>query len=127
MAGGITSHLATMQNFERKTIMPVAKNMKELEKIVVGEFKKRIPGVTKDFCHKWYISKLQMKDIISEEEFIDMVMESLKVSFVNGNINTEFELFKNKNLKDNDMKTIATLWESFKEEYLKHIKSKMFK
>ena len=30
--------------------MPVAKNMKELEKMVLGEFKKRIPGVTKEFC-----------------------------------------------------------------------------
>lgn len=107
--------------------MPVAKNMKELEKMVLGEFKKRIPGVTKDFCHKWYISKPQIKDIVSETEFVNMVMESLKVSFVNGKVDTKFELFKNKELKDDDMKTMTTLWESFKNEYLKYIETKMFK
>lgn len=56
-----------------------------------------------------------------------MVMESLKVSFVNGKVDTKFELFKNKELKDDDMKTMTTMWKSFKNEYLKHIETKMFK
>ena len=32
--------------------MPVARNMKELEKMVLDRMKKELPNATKEYCHK---------------------------------------------------------------------------
>lgn len=44
--------------------MTVAKNMKELEKMIVDEMIKQMPKLTKEYCHKWYKKHAEMNDIM---------------------------------------------------------------
>ena len=46
--------------------MPVARNMKELEKMVLDRMKKELPNATKEYCHKWYNNNSDIKEIVSE-------------------------------------------------------------
>lgn len=106
--------------------MPVARNMKELEKMILAEMKKKLPNATKDYCHKWYSKNPELVEIVSEENFIKMVNESLNISISNGKLNAEFGIFKNQDVKEEHRERMKFLWEDFKAGYLQYIYNKIF-
>lgn len=107
--------------------MPVARNTKELEKMVMNHMKKELPHATKDYCHKWYNSHSDMKEIVSETKFVQMVNDAMQISMENGKLNAHVEAFKNKNIKEEHLEQMKLLWEDFKSGYLDYIMTKVFK
>jgi phage major head subunit gpT-like protein len=107
--------------------MPVARNMKELEKIILGQVKKKLPSATRDYCHKWYGNHPEMKEIVSEEKFISMVNESMKVSIVNGELNAKFGIFQNEDIQEEHLEHMKQLWEEFKSGYMEYVSQKILK
>lgn len=107
--------------------MPVARNMKELEKMVMDHMKKELPNATKDYCHKWYNSHSDMKDIVSETEFVQMVNNAMQISMENGKLKARVEVFKNKNIKEEHLEHMKLLWEDFKSGYMDYITTKIFR
>ena len=107
--------------------MPVARNMKELEKMILDKFKKELPKVTKEYCHKWYSNHPEMIDIVSEEAFIKMVNDSFKLSIKNGQIDAEFGIFQNDDISEEHLEKMVGLWEDFKDGYRKYVVSKTMK
>ena len=67
--------------------MPVARNMKELEKMVLDRMKKELPNATKEYCHKWYNNNSDIKEIITYESNIYGIYEQFKFPYkkVQGN------------------------------------------
>ena len=47
--------------------MPVARNMKELEKMVLDRMKKELPNATKEYCHKWYNNNSDIKKLYQKQ------------------------------------------------------------
>lgn len=107
--------------------MPVARNMKELEKMIVEEIKKQLPKVTREYCHKWYNSNPEMKEIVSEADFIKMVNDSLTLSTINGKVEAKFGVLKDRDIDKEHIETMNALWKNFEVGYIKHIKAKLFK
>lgn len=106
--------------------MPVARNMKELEKMVMEKMKKKLPSVTKDYCHKWCAEHTELAEIVSEDGFIQMVNDSLKISVHNGTFNAEFGVFQNQDINPEHVEQMNKLWEGFKEGYITHLKKNLF-
>lgn len=111
----------------RKIIMPVARNMKELEKMVLDRMKKELPNATKEYCHKWYNNNSDIKEIVSETEFIQMANDAMQISMENGKLKAHIELFKGGNIKEEHLEHMKTLWEDFKSGYLDYVTKKIFK
>lgn len=107
--------------------MPVARNMKELEKMMLDQMKKELPNATKEYCHKWYSDNSDIKEIVSEIEFIQMVNDTMQISIENGKLKANIELFKNKNIKEEHLEHMKSLWEDFKSGYLDYVMKKVFK
>lgn len=107
--------------------MPVARNMKELEKMVMDRMKKKLPSTTRDYCHKWYSDHPELKEIVSETDFIQMVNDAMQVSMENGKLKAHIEVFRNKNIKEEHLEHMKLLWEDFKSGYLDYIVTKIFK
>ena len=110
-----------------KIIMPVARNMKELEKMVLDRMKKELPNATKEYCHKWYNNNSNIKEIVSETEFIQMANDAMQISMKNGKLKAHIELFKGGNIKEEYLEHMKTLWEDFKSGYLDYVTKKIFK
>ena len=108
-------------------IMPVARNMKELEKMILDRVKKELPKVTKEYCHKWYDTHPEMVDIVSEESFIKMVNDSFKFSMKNGQLDTEFGIFQKDDISEEHSEKMIELWEDFKGGYKNYVMSKILK
>lgn len=106
--------------------MPIARNQKEFEKMIMGKIKKDLPKLTREYCHKWYGSHSEMKDIISEERFIRMVNNSFKLSIHNNEFKVEFSLSKNEISKEHSER-MDVLWEEFESGYKKYIMEKFTK
>ncbi len=107
--------------------MPVARNMKELEQMILKEVKKKLPGATRDYCHQWYCKTEDIKQIISEEKFVSMVNESMKISIVNGKLNAKFGIFQKEDIKEEYVESMNELWEEFKEGYVNYVMNKICK
>ena len=107
--------------------MPVARNIKELEKMILDKFKKELPKVTKQYCHKWYCTHPEMVDIVSEESFIKMVNNSFKFSIKNGQLDTEFGIFQKDDISEEHSEKMTELWEDFKGGYKNYVVSKILK
>lgn len=107
--------------------MAVARNMKEIEEMVLAGMKKKLPSVTKDYCHKWYNKNPELNEIVSEEDFIKMVDDSIKISMSNGKLNAKFEIFKNNDIKEEHYDQMKLLWKDFKAGYLDYIYTQIFK
>lgn len=110
-----------------KIIMPVARNMKELEKMVLDRMKKELPNATKEYCHKWYNNNSDIKEIVSETEFIQIANDAMHISMENGKLKAHIELFKGGNIKEKHLEHMKTLWEDFKSGYLDYVTKKIFK
>lgn len=107
--------------------MTVARNMKELERMIMDKVKKELPKLTKEYCHKWYGSHSELREIISEESFIKMVNDSFKLSFKNGQVDAEFGIFQGDNIPEEHLEKMNELWLGFKSGYMDYVKSKIFK
>lgn len=107
--------------------MPVARNMKELEKMIIDKVKKELPKVTKEYCYMWYGNHPEMMEIISKESFVKMVNDSFRLSVKNGQINTEFRVFQNDTISEEHLEKMIELWEDFKVGYKKFVVSKIMK
>lgn len=107
--------------------MPVAKNMKELEKMVLDRMKKELPNATKEYCHKWYSNNSDIKEIISETDFIQMVSDTMEISVKNGKLDAGFKLFRKENIKEEHLERMSSLWEDFKSGYRNYVTTKIFK
>lgn len=110
-----------------KIIMPVARNMKELEKMVLDRMKKELPNAAKEYCHKWYNNNSDIKEIVSETEFIQMANDAMQISMENGKLKAHIELFKGGNIKEEHLGHMKILWEDFKSGYLDYVTKKIFK
>lgn len=107
--------------------MPVARNMKELEQMILGQVKKKLPSATRDYCHKWYGKHPDIKEIVSEEKFVSMVNDSMKVSIVKGELHAEFGIFQNEDIQEEHLEHMKQLWEEFKGGYMEYVSNKIFK
>lgn len=107
--------------------MPVARNMKELEKMIMDKVKKELPIATREYCHKWYDNHSEMKEIVSEEKFIKMVNDSFKLSIKKGEFVAEFGIFQNEEVADEHLEKMNVLWEDFKSGYVNYVMSKVTK
>lgn len=107
--------------------MPIARNMKELEQMILEQVKKKLPSATRDYCHTWYGETEDVKPIISEEKFISMVNESMKVSVVNGKLNAEFGIFQSEDIQEKHTERMKQLWEEFKDGYMDYVFNKILK
>lgn len=96
-----------------KIIMPVARNMKELEKMVLDRMKKELPNATKEYCHKWYNNNSDIKEIVSETEFIQMANDAMQISMENGKLKAHIELFKRWKYKGKAFRTYENIMGRF--------------
>lgn len=106
--------------------MPVARNMKELEKMILDRMKKKLPNVTKAYCHEWYTQNSELREIVSEEDFIRMVNDSLNISINNGKLNAKFEIFRDQDVEKKHRERMKLLWDDFKAGYIKYVYDKIF-
>lgn len=107
--------------------MPVARNMKELEKMIMEKMKKELPNATREYSRKWYAEHPEMHEIVSKEKFVEMVNDSFKVSVKNGQLNAEFGIFQKDDIPEKYVEQMKTLWEDFKTGYQKSVMSKIMK
>ena len=107
--------------------MPVAKNMKELEKMIMEKVKKELPKLTREYCHKWYGNQPELKEIIVEENFIKMVNDSFKLSIRKNEFVAEFGIFQNEGVSEEHTEKLNELWEDFKGGYKDYVMSKFSK
>lgn len=107
--------------------MPVARNMKEVEKMILDKFKKELPKATREYCHKWYNNHPEIVDIISEEHFTKMVNDSFKLSIKNGQIDAEFGIFQNEDISEEHSEKMNVFWEDFKGGYKQYVMNKIMK
>lgn len=105
--------------------MPVAKNMKELEKMIMDRVRKELPRATKEYCHKWYGNHPELKEIVTEEAFIKMVNDSFKLSIKNGEFVAEFGIFQNEDIPEGHSEKMNVLWEDFKSGYVNYVMNKI--
>lgn len=91
------------------------------------KMKKKLPSVTKDYCHKWCANHAELAEIVSEDEFIQMVNNSLKISVHNGKFSAEFGVFQNQAIKPEHVELMDKLWEGFKEGYIAYLKNNLMK
>ena len=68
-----------------------------------------------------------IKQIISEEKFVSMVNESMKISIVNGKLNAKFGIFQKEDIKEEYVESMNELWEDFKEGYVNYVMNKVCK
>lgn len=107
--------------------MPVARNMKELEKMIMDKVKKELPKFTKEYCHKWYGNHPELAEIVTEETFIKMVNDSFKLTIRKNEFVAEFGIFKNQDVSDEHSEKLNVLWEDFKGGYKDYVMSKFSK
>lgn len=107
--------------------MPTARNMKELEGMLLAHIKKSLPDATKAYCHEWYRNASGIEEIVSEDEFIKMVNDSLKISMKNGSVQAELEIFKARKLEEDQAEKMKVLWEDFQKGYINYLGKKVFK
>lgn len=107
--------------------MPIVRNMKELETMIMDKVKKDLPKATREYCHKWYGKHPKLEDIVSEETFIKMVNDSFKLSIKNGEFSAEFGVFQNEDVSEELSEKLNILWEDFKSGYVKYVMSKVLK
>lgn len=106
--------------------MKAARNQKELEKMIMDQVKKKIPSVTKDYCHKWYATHGEIAEIVSEDKFIQIVNDTMKISIKSGRANVEFEIFKSKDIDKEKYEQMKMLWDDFKSDYASAVIPKIF-
>ena len=106
--------------------MPVARNQKEFEKMIMDKVKKVLPKLTKEYCHKWYGMHSEMKEIVSEEKFIRMVNDSFKLSIHNNEFKVEFSVARNE-ISEEHSERMDVLWKEFESGYKKYVIGKLSK
>lgn len=106
--------------------MPVVKNIKELEKMIAEQMKKKILPATVEYCHKWYASHSEIEEIVSEEKFVQMVKDSMKTKTVNGQFQAEFSIFDKDEIPEDKVDTMKELWEDFKTGFVPNVMKKIF-
>ena len=107
--------------------MPVARNMKELEKMLINECKRRLENIMKDYSDRWYEGHTDMSQFLSKNEFWNLVKKSSKIEVDachgqrNKNITVKFMVSNDaiypSELEGNDRNVFDSLWKSFLEEY----------
>ena len=107
--------------------MPIARNFKELEKMIMDKVKKELPKLTREYCHKWYGSHPELKEIVTEENFIKMVNDSFKLSIMKNEFVAEFGIFQNEGVSEEHTEKLNELWEDFKGGYKDYVMSKLSK
>lgn len=107
--------------------MPIARNFKELEKMIMDKVKKELPKLTREYCHKWYGSHPELAEIVTEEVFIKMVNDSFKLTIRKNEFVAEFGIFKNEDVPDEHSEKLNALWEDFKGGYKEYVMSKFSK
>ena len=107
--------------------MPVARNYKELEKMIMDKVKKELPKLTREYCHKWYGIHPELKEIVSEETFIKMVNDSFRLTIKKNEFVAEFGIFKNEEMSDEHTEKLKVLWDEFKGGYKDYVMSKFSK
>lgn len=107
--------------------MPIARNMKELEKMIMDRVKKDLPKATQEYCHKWYGNHPELEEIVTEEKFIKMVNDSFNLSIKNGEFAAEFGIFQNEVISEKHSEKLNPLWEDFKSGYVKYVMTKVLK
>lgn len=107
--------------------MPTVRNMKEFGKMIMDKVKRDLPKAIREYCHKWYGSHPEIKEIVSEEKFISMVNESFKLSINNNKFQAEFGIFKNEDILEEHTEKMNVLWEDFKSDYVNYVMGKITK
>lgn len=107
--------------------MPIARNFKELEKMIMDKVKKELPKLTREYCHKWYGNHPELAEIVTEEAFIKMVNDSFKLTIKKNEFVAEFGIFKNEDVSDEHSEKLNALWEDFKGGYRDYVMSKLSK
>lgn len=112
--------------------MPVARNMKELEKMLITECKRRIENIMKDYSGRWYERHKNMSQFLSINEFWDLVKKSSKIEVdpCSGrevkNVTIKFMVSNDASypseLEENDRNVFEDLWKDFLEEYEPYMK-----
>ena len=112
--------------------MPVARNMKELERMLINECKRKLENIMKDYSDHWYERHTDISRFLSKNEFWDLVKDSSKIE-VDAcperrvkNITVSFMIANNvtypSELEGNDKNVFVGLWNSFLEEYEPYMK-----
>ncbi|MCB6288529.1 hypothetical protein [[Clostridium] scindens] len=104
----------------------MAKCFKELQKEIINEMKKQVPKLTREYCHKWYQEHEQMKEILSEQNFVDEVTKSVQLTVKNNNPHITLDPFKTGDLEEPKLKVMKSIWDDFGENYKQYIFSKIF-
>lgn len=104
----------------------MARSFKELQKEIINEMKKQVPKLTKEFCHKWYQEHEQMKEILSEQNFVDEVTKSLQLTVKNNNPHIALKPFKTSDLEEAKLEVVKSMWDEFEKGYVQYIYSKIF-
>lgn len=108
--------------------MPVAKNMKELEKMLINECKRRLENIMKNYSDSWYEGHEDMSQFLSKNEFWDLVKNTSKIEIGQSkkDITVKFMIVKDSTypseLEEKDRSVFDGLWKSFLEEYEPYMK-----
>lgn len=104
----------------------MAKCFKELQKEIINETKKQVPKLTREYCHKWYQEHEKMKDLISEQRFVEEVCKSVQIREKNGNPHISLQPFKTTDIEESKLKVMESIWDDFGENYKQYVFSKIF-
>ena len=112
--------------------MPVARNMKELEKMLVNECKRRFENIMKDYSGRWYEEHRDMSQFLSKNDFLNLVKKSSKIEVdtcpgqITKNITIKFMVSNDvsypSELEEDDRNVFENLWRDFLEEYESYMK-----
>lgn len=104
----------------------MARSFKELQKEIINEMKKQVPKLTKEYCHKWYQEHGEMKEILSEQNFVKEVCKAVQIREKNGNPHIELQPFKITDMEESKLKVMEFIWDDFGENYKQYVFSKIF-
>lgn len=107
--------------------MAVARNMNELEKMIMDKVKKELPKATREYCHKFYKYHPEMEQIISEESFNKMVNDSFKLSIKDCEFTAEFKISQDDNVPEEHIEKMKAVWKDFESDYVKYVMNRIVK
>lgn len=107
--------------------MAVARNMNELEKMIMDMVKKELPKATREYCHKFYRNHPEMEQIISEESFNKMVNDSFKLSIKDCEFAAELKISLDDNVPEEHIEKMKALWKDFESDYVKYVMNRIVK
>ena len=107
--------------------MPIARSMKELEKMLINECKRRLENIMKNYSDSWYERHEDMSQFLSKNEFWGLVKKSSKIEVVQSKkeIIVKFmivDITYPSELDGTNKDAFNGLWNAFLEEYEPYMK-----